>query len=143
MRILIINGPNINMIGQREPDIYGHHTYLDLEQLVEAYAKKNDLEVKMVQSNYEGELVSIIQDGYGTYDYYIINPAAYTHTSVAILDALLAVNIPTIEVHLSEPLERESFRHVNLIESATIKRFAKHGIQGYIMALEYIGTLAS
>ena len=95
----------------------------------------------MVQSNYEGELVSIIQDGYGTYDYYIINPAAYTHTSVAILDALLAVNIPTIEVHLSEPLERESFRHVNLIESATIKRFAKHGIQGYIMALEYIGTL--
>lgn len=139
MKILIINGPNINMLGLREQAHYGKHTYVDLENLVNEYASANNLIVNMVQSNYEGELVTIIQKEFTNYDAYIINAAAYTHTSIALLDALLAVKLPTVEVHISDVDNREDFRKINFIRKACIHSISNEGIDGYVSAIKYLG----
>jgi len=138
MKVLILNGPNINMLGIREPDIYGKKNYSDLENQLETWAKKLDIEIEVFQSNHEGVLVDKIQEAYNNFDGIIINPAAYTHTSVAILDVLKAVGIPAVEVHLREPSEREAFRHVSYAGIACVGRFAGLGFDSYKMALEFI-----
>ncbi len=138
MKILILNGPNLNMLGIREPDIYGKKTYSDLENQLEFWAKESDIEIEVFQSNHEGILVDKIQEAYNNFDGIIINPAAYTHTSVAILDALKAVGIPAVEVHLSEPSEREAFRHVSYAGIACVGRFAGLGFDSYKMAIEFL-----
>ena len=137
MKILVINGPNLNMLGIREPDIYGKSTYNDLVDMIQKSADEKGAEVEFFQSNHEGAIVDKIQQAYGDADGIIINPAAYTHTSVAILDALKAVAIPTVEVHISDVDEREPFRkhsYVSLVAKKTIKG---KGFLGYIEALEY------
>ncbi len=138
MKVLILNGPNLNMLGIREPDIYGQKTYSDLENQLEFWAKESGIEIEVFQSNHEGVLVDKIQEAYNIFDGIIINPAAYTHTSVAILDALKAVGIPAVEVHLSEPSEREAFRQVSYAGIACIGRFAGLGFESYKMALEFL-----
>ncbi len=138
MTILVLNGPNINMLGIREPEIYGKQTYADLVMLVQTYCKKNGIKVKMVQTNHEGTLVTLIQKAYGKYDGIVINPAAYTHTSVAVLDAVKSVGIPTVEVHISDPDKREEFRHVSYVRAACVKTIAGRGFQGYVDAIEYL-----
>ena len=120
MKILVINGPNLNMLGIREPDIYGRGTYADLCRLITDWATELGLEVELFQSNHEGMIVDKIQAAYGVFDGILINPAAYTHTSVAILDALKAVAIPTVEVHISKVEEREAFRQTSFIRAACI-----------------------
>lgn len=136
MRILVINGPNLNMLGVREPDIYGQKTYSDLCVLIEDFAKENGIDVELYQSNYEGDIVTKIQQAYGKFDGIVINPAAYTHTSVAILDALKAVGIRTCEVHISDVNERESFRHLSYVSYYAEKSFIGLGFDGYIEALK-------
>lgn len=138
MKILIINGPNINMLGIREPNIYGSDNYDALCKSTERYAAENGIELKLFQSNYEGALVDEIQNAYGFFDGIVINPAAYTHTSIAILDAAKAVNIPMVEVHISDVREREDFRQISYIRSACIKTISGHGIKGYIEAMEFL-----
>ena len=137
MKILVMNGPNLNMLGIREPDIYGKNTYADLCALVEAHAKEIGAEVEIYQSNYEGDLVTKIQQALGVFDGIVINPAAYTHTSVAILDALKAVGIPTVEVHLSDINEREEFRKFSYVSMVAKKTICGLGFEGYRKALEY------
>lgn len=139
MKILVLNGPNMNMLGIREPEIYGKETYDDLTDMIREYAKEKDIEVECVQTNHEGALVDAIQQAYfdGT-DGIVFNPAAYTHTSIAIADALKAVRIPTVEVHVSEPDEREDFRHVSTIRDIAVRRIAGHGLKGYIEAMDYL-----
>ena len=136
MRILVLNGPNLNMLGIREPDIYGHETYDDLMRMCRMKAKELGVEVTFSQSNHEGELVDIIQDSYGTIDGIVFNPGAYTHTSVAILDALKTVGIPTIEVHISEVSAREDFRQISYIRSYVMDTITGHGLAGYTEAME-------
>ena len=136
MRILVINGPNINMLGIREPDIYGKGSYADLCSIIESYAAEKGVEVKLFQSNHEGSIVDEIQAAYGKFDGIVINPAAYTHTSVAILDALKAVNLPAVEVHISDVNSREAFRHVSYAGMACIATYAGYGFEGYKMAIE-------
>ena len=136
MRILVINGPNINMLGIREPGIYGNETYKDLVEKIEEYAKKNWLEVKCFQSNHEGAIVDEIQNAYGSFDGIVINPAAYTHTSVAILDALKAVSIPAVEVHISEVSQREAFRQISYVREYAFKTITGHGTDGYLEAID-------
>ena len=138
MRILIINGPNINMLGVREPDIYGRTTYADLCAMIGDHAAESGTEVTIYQSNHEGDLVDAIQRAYGTQDAIIINPAAYTHTSVAILDALKAVALPAVEVHISDPDTREEFRRVSYVRSACVKTICGHGLNGYLEAIDYL-----
>ena len=138
MRILIINGPNINMLGIREPDIYGRTTYADLCAMIRDHAADSGTEVTIYQSNHEGDLVDAIQRAYGTQDAIIINPAAYTHTSVAILDALKAVALPAVEVHISDPDTREEFRRVSYVRSACVKTICGHGLNGYLEAIDYL-----
>lgn len=140
MKILVINGPNINMLGIREPEIYGSQTYGELVKMINAEAEKLDVEVKCVQSNHEGELVDIIQRAYGKADGIVINPAAYTHTSVALLDAVKAVGISTVEVHISNPDEREDFRKVSYIRSACVKTISGKGFEGYLEAIRYLSN---
>ncbi|MCL2446781.1 MAG: type II 3-dehydroquinate dehydratase [Oscillospiraceae bacterium] len=140
MKILILNGPNLNMLGLREPDIYGSQTYDDLVAFVQQSAQELNLQVDVRQSNHEGELVTWIQQARGTADAIVINPAAYTHTSVAILDALLAVNLPAVEVHLSNVHAREEFRRVSYCAMACKQVVAGQGIQGYRAAMEYLLT---
>ncbi|MGH1378598.1 MAG: type II 3-dehydroquinate dehydratase [Alphaproteobacteria bacterium] len=135
-KILILNGPNLNMLGVREPEIYGHHTLSDIEGLCADKAKSLGFGADCRQSNHEGELVTWIQEARDLFDGVIINAAAYTHTSVAIHDALKLLNCPIIEVHLSNPKEREDFRHFSYIESVATTVIAGHGIMGYDMALE-------
>ncbi len=137
MRILVINGPNLNMLGIREPDIYGKSTYKDLCDLINSEAEKMGVEVEIYQSNYEGDIVTKIQEAYGKFDGIVINPAAYTHTSVAILDAIKAVGIPTCEVHISNVAEREDFRQISYISLVAKERFIGLGFQGYIEAIKY------
>ena len=141
MKILVINGPNINMLGIREPDIYGKHTFADLLQLLEETGKKLGIDVEQYQSNHEGCLVDKIQEAYGTADGIVINPAGYTHTSVAILDALKAVGIPTVEVHISQVDSREAFRQISYAGMACCKTIQGHGLAGYREALEYLVQL--
>lgn len=136
MKILVINGPNMNMLGIREPEIYGHLKLQDIEKSLVDYAKKfNEISIKFVQSNHEGEIVDIIQKAYNEYDGIIINPAAYTHTSVAIRDAISAVHIPTVEVHLSNIYTREDFRNKSYIAPVCIGQIAGFGAESYHMAL--------
>lgn len=137
MKLLVINGPNLNMLGIREPDVYGKQTFKDLEQFIRDSAKELGHDVSLFQSNHEGELVDIIQSAYGVYDGIIINPAAYTHTSVAILDALKAVGIPTVEVHLSDIQAREEFRKHSYISPIAKKTICGLGFEGYRQALAY------
>ncbi len=138
MKILIINGPNINMLGIREPDIYGKSTYSDLLSLIIEKCSSLGVEHEAYQSNCEGEIVGKIQSAYGVFDAIVINPAAYTHTSVAILDALKAVAIPTVEVHISDVNEREPFRHVSYAAMYCEHRIIGHGFAGYTEAIDYL-----
>lgn len=138
MKILIVNGPNINLLGIREPEIYGRQTYAELVRLIETRAAEMGVEVAIVQSNHEGAIVDAIQGAYGHFDGIVINPAAYTHTSVAILDAVKAVGIPTVEVHITDPDQREDFRRVSYVRSACIATVKGKGFQGYIDAMELI-----
>lgn len=138
MKILVLNGPNINMLGIREPEIYGSNSYSNLLQLLEDTATSLGVEYTHLQSNYEGALVDAIQQAYGKYDGIVINPAAYTHTSVAILDALKAVSIPAVEVHISDVDARESFRQISYAGMYCEKTIKGHGIDGYAMAMEYL-----
>ncbi len=138
MKIKVINGPNINMLGIREPSLYGSESYESLIKLVSDYAMENGTEVSFYQSNHEGDLVDVIQSCFKTYDGIIINPGAYTHTSIAILDAVKAVGIPTVEVHISKVEEREAFRQVSYIRSACVKTITGKGIKGYTEAMEFL-----
>lgn len=138
MKLLVINGPNINMLGIREPDIYGAQTYAQLCEQLRAHAQKRDVEVILYQSNHEGDLVDKIQAAYGNTDGIVINPAAYTHTSVALLDALKAVGIPTVEVHISDVSAREDFRQVSFVRNYCEKTIAGHGFDGYTEAMDYL-----
>ncbi len=138
MKILVINGPNINMLGIREPGIYGTNTYGDLLALIQTSAKEMGVQVKHFQSNHEGAIVDEIQAAYGKFDGIVINPAAYTHTSVAILDALKAVGIPAVEVHISDVDNREEFRKISYAGLACVKTIKGHGLQGYREAMEYL-----
>ena len=138
MKILVINGPNINMLGIREPDHYGRETYKDLCDKIERYCGEKGIEVKLYQSNHEGDLVDEIQKAYGVFDGIVINPAAYTHTSIAILDAVKSVKIPTVEVHISKVEEREDFRQVSYVRLACSKTITGHGTDGYLEAIDYL-----
>ena len=138
MKILVINGPNINMLGIREPGIYGNENYEVLLALVEEWADELDCEVECFQSNHEGAIVDEIQQAYGQFDGIVINPAAYTHTSIAILDALKAVAIPTVEVHISDVTQRESFRQISYAGLACEHHVIGHGLDGYRQAMQYL-----
>ena len=142
MNILVINGPNLNLLGLREPAIYGSRTYADLVLLIRAEAKALGVSVEFVQSNHEGALVDAIQSAYGTADGIVINPGAYTHTSVALLDAVKAVGIPTVEVHISDPDAREDFRRVSYIRAACVASIKGHGFDGYLEALRLLNDRA-
>lgn len=137
MKLLVINGPNLNMLGIREPSIYGKEDFSALESYIRASADELGHSVTLFQSNHEGEIVDVIQSAYGVYDGIVINPAAYTHTSVAILDALKAVAIPTVEVHLSDINEREEFRKFSYVSLVAKKTICGLGFEGYRRALEY------
>lgn len=138
MRILVINGPNINMLGIREPGIYGKSSYADLCELIQNYAAEKSVEVKLFQSNHEGSIVDEIQQAYGKFDGIVINPAAYTHTSVAILDALKAVAIPAVEIHISDVSAREDFRQISYAGMACEKSFIGLGFDGYLRGIDYL-----
>lgn len=138
MKILVINGPNLNMLGIREPDHYGSETYADLVAKIQKHCDEKNIEVKMYQSNHEGDLVDEIQKAYGNIDGIVINPGAYTHTSVAILDAVKSVSIPTVEVHISKVSEREDFRQISYIRLACVKTITGHGTDGYLEAIDYL-----
>ncbi|MBE6546575.1 MAG: type II 3-dehydroquinate dehydratase [Ruminococcaceae bacterium] len=137
MKLLVINGPNLNMLGIREPTVYGKQDFAALQDYIRTSAAELGHDVTLFQSNHEGEIVDIIQAAYGVYDGIIINPAAYTHTSVAILDALKAVGLPTVEVHLSDIHSREEFRHHSYVSMAAVKTICGLGFEGYRKALEY------
>ena len=138
MKILVINGPNLNLLGLREPAIYGSQSYAALLEKIQAFCDKEGVEVSFFQSNHEGAIVDEIQAAYGVCDGIVINPAAYTHTSVALLDAVKAVGIPTVEVHVSDPDSREDFRHVSYIRAACIATIRGHGLPGYLEALHLL-----
>ena len=138
MKILVINGPNLNLLGLREPDIYGRRTYHDLIEMICAEADKLGVSVEFTQSNHEGALVDAIQAAYGVFDGIVINPGAYTHTSIALLDAVKAVGIPTVEVHISDPDTREEFRKVSYIRAACVASIKGHGLDGYLEALRLL-----
>ncbi|MDY6065667.1 MAG: type II 3-dehydroquinate dehydratase [Finegoldia sp.] len=138
MKIFIINGPNLNMLGIREPDIYGKKDLGSIESMIKLKAAKEDVEVEFYQSNHEGDLVDFIQKAYGRADGIIINPAAYTHTSLAILDALKAVDLPTVEVHLSDVDAREDFRKFSYVSLYAEKVIKGKGDQGYLEAFDYL-----
>lgn len=138
MKILVINGPNINMLGIREPGIYGKQTFADLLALLEKTAGDENISVEQFQSNHEGAIVDAIQAAYGQYDAIVINPAAYTHTSIAILDALKAVAIPAVEVHISDVDSREAFRQISYPGLYCEKTIKGQGIDGYRQAILYL-----
>lgn len=138
MKILVINGPNLNMLGIREPDHYGRETYADLLEKIQKHCDMKGIEVDFFQSNHEGALVDEIQRAYGNADAIVINPGAYTHTSIAILDAVKAVGIPTVEVHISKVEEREDFRQVSYIRLACVKTITGRGTDGYLEAIDFL-----
>lgn len=138
MKILVLNGPNLNMLGIREPDIYGRETYASLIEKITEYCKAKQLDVDCRQSNHEGDLVDWIQEAYGSFDGIVINPGAYTHTSVAILDALKAVSVPTVEVHISDVDSREEFRRTSYLRAACIATISGHGTDGYLEAVDLL-----
>ena len=141
MKILVLNGPNINMLGIREPGIYGKSSFTDLLALLDQTAAAEGIEIEQYQSNHEGCLVDKIQEAYGKFDGIVINPAAYTHTSIAILDALKAVGIPAVEVHISDVSQRESFRQISYAGLACVKTIMGHGLEGYREAILYLKAL--
>ena len=141
MKILVINGPNLNLLGIREPGIYGKSSFSDLLQLLEETANRLKIEIEQFQSNHEGDLVDKSQWAYGNVDGIVINPAAYTHTSVAILDALKAVSIPAVEVHISDVDAREPFRQISYAGLACCKTIKGHGLDGYREAIEHLDSL--
>lgn len=138
MKLLILNGPNINMLGIREPDIYGRETYLDLCERIREHAEALGVEAEIFQSNHEGALVDKIQEAYGRIDGIVINPGAYTHTSIALLDALKSVAIPAVEVHISKVNEREAFRQISYVRQACIATVQGHGTNGYLEAMDLL-----
>ena len=138
MKLLVINGPNLNMLGIREPAIYGAENYDTLCRMIYAFAEEHGIDVEIFQSNHEGDLIDEIQQAYGTADGIVINPAAYTHTSVALLDAVKAVGIPTVEVHISDVSKREDFRQISYIRQACLATISGHGLNGYIEAMELL-----
>ena len=139
MKVLVLNGPNINMLGIREKNIYGTESYVNLEKMITNYCDREGVEVKLKQSNIEGELVGFIQQAYfDKVDGIVINPAAYTHTSIAILDALKAVNIPTVEVHISDISQREEFRQHSYVSLYAEHRIVGQGLKGYLEAIKYL-----
>ena len=138
MKILVLNGPNLNMLGIREPAIYGSSNYATLCDKINAKAKELGAEVEIYQSNHEGALVDKIQEAYGNTDGIVINPAAYTHTSVALLDALKSVGIPAVEVHISDVSKREDFRQVSYVRAACIATITDEGLDGYCRAMELL-----
>ncbi len=138
MKILVINGPNLNMLGIREPGIYGKSSFQDLLCLLEQTGAEENIQIDQYQSNHEGDLVDRIQQAYGVYDGIVINPAAYTHTSVAILDALKAVAIPAVEVHISDVDSREAFRQISYAGLACIRTIKGQGLDGYRQAIVFL-----
>ncbi len=138
MKILVINGPNLNMLGIREPDHYGKETYDDLIAKIKNHCKTKNIDVRLFQSNHEGDLVDAIQGAYQKVDGIVINPGAYTHTSIAILDAVKSVGIPTVEVHISKVEEREDFRQISYIRLACVKTITGHGTDGYLEAIDFL-----
>lgn len=138
MKILVINGPNLNMLGIREPDIYGKSTYADLVEMISDHAQRKGVEAEIYQSNHEGAIVDKIQEAYKKFDGIVINPAAYTHTSVAILDALKAVQIPAVEVHISAVEEREPFRQISYVSQIAKKTITGKGFGGYLEAIDFL-----
>ena len=143
MKFLIINGPNLNLLGLREPDIYGKQDFHALEEFIRESCRAEGIEPVLFQSNHEGAIVDTIQAAYGQIDGIVINPAAYTHTSVAILDALKAVRIPAVEVHLSDIAQRESFRQISYAGMVCIKSFIGLGFEGYRQAIQYLKNYLS
>jgi len=142
-KILVINGPNINMLGIREPEIYGNGTYRELEESILKWASDLGIEVKLFQSNHEGAIIDEIQAAYGKFDGIVINPAGYTHTSVAIPDALKAVGVPAVEVHISDPNKREDFRRISYVRNVCIATIKGKGFPGYREALEILSRILS
>lgn len=138
MKFLILNGPNLNLLGLREPEIYGNGTYQELLSLITSAARELGVEVHCFQSNHEGVLVDQIQEAHGVYDGIVINPAAYTHTSIALSDALKAVGLPAVEVHISDVTKREAFRQISYIRPVCVKTFMGLGFQGYVEAIKYL-----
>ncbi len=138
MRLLVINGPNINMLGVREPDIYGREDYAALLRLVKETCAAEGIEVECFQSNHEGAIVDAIQQAFGRFDGIVINPAAYTHTSIAILDALKAVALPAVEVHISDVDSREDFRKISFVKDACVATVSGHGLAGYLEAMDIL-----
>lgn len=138
MKLLVINGPNINMLGIREKDIYGEGSFKALQSFILSVCSENDIECELFQSNHEGAIVDKIQQSHGIFNAIVINPAAYTHTSIAILDALKAVSIPCVEVHLSNIYEREEFRHKSYVSLVALKTFCGMGFDGYKEAIEFL-----
>ncbi len=138
MKILVINGPNLNMLGIREPEMYGRETYEDLLEKIRRHAEETGTEVSFYQSNHEGDLVDAIQGAYGVQDGIVLNPGAYTHTSVALLDALKAVGIRTVEVHITDVDEREEFRRISYVRAACEKTISGHGTDGYLEAMDFL-----
>ena len=137
-KIMIINGPNLNMLGIREPNVYGSQSYSDLEAYIESYAETVNIEATVLQSNSEGEIIDFIHHALGNYDAIIINPGAYTHYSYAIHDALSSVNLPTVEVHLSNIHKREEFRHKSITAPVCIGQICGLGFRGYTLAIDYL-----
>ena len=138
MKLLVINGPNLNMLGIREPQHYGSRTYAQLCSMIEKHCEEKGIEVEIYQSNHEGDLVDKIQSAYENADGIVINPAAYTHTSVALLDALKAVSLPAAEVHISDVDSREDFRKISYVRQACIKTVSGHGFEGYLEAIDIV-----
>ena len=138
MKVLVINGPNLNMLGIREPGVYGNGSYNDLVALIRRTAEEEGMEADFFQSNHEGALVDAIQQAYGVYDGLILNPGAYTHTSIAILDALKAVSLPAVEVHISDVSKREPFRQISYAGMACVKTYMGLGFDGYLHALRFL-----
>ena len=138
MKILVLNGPNINMLGIREPKIYGKETYASLLSKIQNHANERGIKLKMLQSNHEGVLVDEIQAAYKKFDGIVINPAAYTHTSIALLDALKAVGLPTVEVHISDVSKREDYRQISYVREACIATISGHGTNGYLEAIDLL-----
>ena len=138
MKIFVINGPNLNMLGIREPDHYGRETYADLVDKIKKHCDQRGIQVDTYQSNHEGDLVDKIQSAFGDADGIVINPGAYTHTSIAILDAVKSVSIPTVEVHISKVEEREDFRQISYVRYACVKTITGHGTDGYLEAIDFL-----
>ncbi|MBQ9860155.1 MAG: type II 3-dehydroquinate dehydratase [Clostridia bacterium] len=138
MKLLVLNGPNLNMLGIREPEVYGSATYAQLCEQIRAHAAILGAQIEIYQSNHEGDLVDKIQAAYGSVDGIVINPAAYTHTSVALLDALKAVGIPAVEVHISDVSKREDFRQISFVRQYCERTIVGHGFAGYLEAMDYL-----